>query len=128
MELVQSGVAYVSYLVMSNELNTPKLMICPEDNNPRRVTATSFVQPSAGVPSYGVAFTNNCNVSYFVGVDANIARPARLIVGDANFTANNTSLSAGMVWLRTNDLVAWGKDMHHQKAKAALINKGSNLR
>ncbi|MFO1513270.1 MAG: hypothetical protein U1F83_10220 [Verrucomicrobiota bacterium] len=115
-ELVQSGFAYASYLVMSNELNTPKLLICPEDPNPRRVVATTFVQHEPGIPGYGVSFVNDSNVSYFVGVDANVARPTRFISGDANLLVNNSPSEPGMLLLWTNSRVSWQKDMHLQKA------------
>lgn len=115
-ELVQSGFAYASYLVMSNELNTPKLLICPEDPNPRRVIATVFTRPETDVPGNGIPFTNDCNVSYFVGVDANVARPTRFISGDANLLVNDSPSEQGMLLLWTNSHVSWQKDMHLQKA------------
>src|ERR1051325_11361613 len=31
MELVNSGAAWVHFMVMSNELNTPKVLFCPQD-------------------------------------------------------------------------------------------------
>jgi prepilin-type processing-associated H-X9-DG protein len=116
MEWVQIGFAYGSYLVMSNELNTPKLLICPEDPNPNRIVATTFARTETNIPSYGIPLTNNCNVSYFVGVDANVARPTRLLSGDANFLVNDSPPDAGMLLLRTNSRVAWQKEMHLQKA------------
>lgn len=122
MEWVQGGFAHGSYLVMSNELNTPKLLICPEDPNPRRVVATSFIQPHLDVPRHGISFTNNCNVSYFVGVDANIARPARFISGDANFLVNDSPSGSGMVLLWTNSRVTWAAEMHLQKANLGLAD------
>jgi prepilin-type processing-associated H-X9-DG protein len=115
-ELVQSGFAYASYLVMSNELNTPKLLICPEDPNPRRVVATVFTRPETDAPGYGIPFTNDSNVSYFVGVDANVARPARFLSGDANLLINDSTCGPGLVPLWTNSRVSWQKDMHLQKA------------
>ncbi len=110
-EWIQAGFAYASYLVMSNELNTPKLLICPEDSNPNRVVATTFTR----IPGYGIPLTNNCNVSYFVGVEANVARPTRFLSGDASLLVNDASTGAGMLLLWTNSHVAWQKGTHLQK-------------
>src|SRR5262245_4694744 len=42
MELVDSSPAFVHFLVMSNELSTPKILICPQDPDPNRANATTF--------------------------------------------------------------------------------------
>jgi hypothetical protein len=56
MELVAIGNVAACFQVMSNELSTPKILVCPQDTH--RVRATSF---SAGF--------DNSHVSYFVGLD-----------------------------------------------------------
>ena len=116
MEWVQNGFAYASYLVMSNELNTPKLLICPEDPNPTRVVASRFTRIETDAPGTEILFTNNSNVSFFVGMDANVARPTRLLSGDAGLLVNDSPPGAGILLLRTNSPVAWQKEMHSQKA------------
>jgi len=55
-ELVEIGIVYLHFQVMSDELNTPKLLICPQ--HARRNFATNF----AGL--------KNGHISYFVGLDA----------------------------------------------------------
>src|SRR5258708_17009284 len=42
MELVLSGIVWPHYSVMSNELSTPKILVCPEDAVRQRWTATTF--------------------------------------------------------------------------------------
>src|SRR6266516_3654392 len=42
MELVESGNVYVHFLVMSNELNMPRILFCPQESNPKRQPATTF--------------------------------------------------------------------------------------
>jgi len=71
MEFAESGNTFRHFQVMSNELNTPKILVCPDDN---RTAATSFAK------------LNNQNVSYFVGLDAEEARPQMLMTGDRNVT------------------------------------------
>jgi type II secretory pathway pseudopilin PulG len=59
------------FQIMSNELNMPKILVCPADT---RVAAADF------------AHLNNQNVSYFVGLDANEMSPQRFLDGDRNIT------------------------------------------
>lgn len=65
MEAVLAGDVAMMLRVMSNELNTPKILVCPADQ--RRVAATVF---DLTAPRPALPFVNNSNVSYFVGVDA----------------------------------------------------------
>jgi len=98
-ELVQSGIAYVSYQVMSNELTTPKLLICPLDTN--RFAATSF----------SIGFGNQ-NVSYFVGVDASESLPDAWLAGDDNFEISGVPVKSGLLELATNTPIAWTAARH----------------
>ena len=70
------------FLCMSNELRTPKILFCPaEYENAYRQTATNF----AGVAVPGaVPYTNDLNVSYFIGVDATAIYPRMHQAGDHN--------------------------------------------
>jgi prepilin-type N-terminal cleavage/methylation domain-containing protein len=70
---------YVTYLVMSNELNTPRVVVCPGDLDQRQ-PKTSFI-PN---PHPAAEFTNNGVTSYFVGRDAEESTPQMLIAGDRN--------------------------------------------
>ena len=56
------------FIVMSNELNTPKVLFCPADGfDATHVQSTTWM----GTPSANdVAYVNYLNVSYFVGIDA----------------------------------------------------------
>lgn len=73
------------FQVMSNELNTPKIVACPSDfskSGDGTATVVSVAQ------NWGV-FTNK-NLSYFVEGDASDKYPKMLLVGDRNI-----GLSAG---------------------------------
>ncbi len=70
------------YAVMSNELSTPKIILCPSDSKKR---------PAASWPamlrSNGNAVTDpNKSVSYFVGTTANEEQPQSILGGDRNLT------------------------------------------
>ena len=62
-----SGV-FSMFFVMSNELNTPKILFCPSDGfDATHVSATTWKATATGGD---FAYTNYLNVSYFVGIDA----------------------------------------------------------
>lgn len=81
--------------VMSNELSTPKLLVCPSDE---RNAHTNFLMIAAGQPGPGPAsgtiFPNGqgqlCNgfVSYFLGINGNEETPQMLLAGDRNIFGN----------------------------------------
>jgi len=104
MELINSGPAYVHFLVMSNELSTPKILVCPDD--PERINATTF---SANCVPGQVPFTNDSYLSYFVGVDANPDLPNALLSGDRNLAVDNVPVRAGMQRIWTNSTLTWFK-------------------
>src|SRR6266853_118798 len=79
MELVDSGVVYTHFQVMSNELSTPKILVCPQD--PVGIYASTFSATVSREAPSEVPFTSNTNVSYFVGIDANQARPSMFLSG-----------------------------------------------
>jgi prepilin-type N-terminal cleavage/methylation domain-containing protein len=78
---------YEVFCCMSNELSTPKILVCPSDDS---TAHTNFlVVPKATgtttVPSSGGQFSMcNVNISYFIGRDAQEANPQMLLDGDRN--------------------------------------------
>jgi hypothetical protein len=89
MESIATGDVVTCFLVMSNELSTPKLLICPSDA--AHTYATNF----------GDSF-NRSNISYFVGVDADEAHPERIMSGDDNFAVDGVPLKSGLSEVATN--------------------------
>jgi prepilin-type processing-associated H-X9-DG protein len=86
-QLVSMG-TFGFFLVMSNELKTPKILFCPAEYEAScRQPATTFVNAPLG--TNGVPYTNNLNVSYFVGVDALDSLPRTLMMGDHNLGDGN---------------------------------------
>ncbi len=123
MEQAQLGSAYVVFLVMSNELSTPKILFCPNESNRKRVQAITFAPTGPlGSPSGLVPFTPANNLSYFVGLDADEAKPDTIISGDDNFTIGKVRLSAGLLLLDTNSPVTWTKERHGNMGNLALAD------
>jgi prepilin-type N-terminal cleavage/methylation domain-containing protein len=76
------------FQVMSNELNTPKVVICPGDD---RVAATNF---NSSPQVLGGDFNGNLDVSYFIGLDCSETSPGMLLAGDRNMYGPNTGDNA----------------------------------
>ena len=71
------------FMVMSNELSTPKIVICPSENEPRMQSST-FAGTIPANSANIVPYTNDMNTSYFVGVDAVDTNPNMFLTGDHN--------------------------------------------
>jgi len=102
MELIATGNVAACFQVMSNELSTPKVLLCPEDI--RRVRATNF------------STLNSSNISYFVGLDADPSRPQMFLSGDDNFAINGVPVKSGLLKLSMNIPVAWASGRHRHVA------------
>lgn len=130
-ELVGNGAAYPHLRVLSNELNTPKILVCWADT--KRVEEMGKV-----MAAYALArgtnrgytppfFPTNFPVSYFVGVDAQPDRPKILLSGDANLTVGGKSAKSGLLSVWTNTPVAWAKPLrpYHGEGGNILTVDGS---
>lgn len=119
---------------MSNELSTPKIVICPADSF-HTTAATNFVGPT-GTPFGGTGGDFNAlggangRVSFFVAGDATEADPQMIVMGDLNlgnvpsganqpaagrYTSAQVLAPSGNM---TPTTVAWTIDTH---------NKGGNI-
>ena len=122
MELVESGNVYVHFLVMSNELNTPKVLFCSQESNPERQAATTFLSAIPPGASNQVPFTNDYNMSYFLGVDAVDTSPQMFLAGDDNLAVRGLRVTRGIHSLWTNTSVAWTKDRHVKQGNICLAD------
>lgn len=104
-ESVTNGEVFRHFQVMSNELNTPKILICPTD---QRVAS----------PDFKIGFSNT-NISYFVGVDAQDSYPEMLLVGDRNLT-NGSPMPNGLLFLTTNSAAGWTHELHRLEGNIGL--------
>jgi prepilin-type N-terminal cleavage/methylation domain-containing protein/prepilin-type processing-associated H-X9-DG protein len=85
------------FAVMSNELNTPKILYCPSEYQSGRVQATMF-GPSSTVAPIQQGFFSDIQASYFIGVDAADTSPQMFLAGDHNMglQANSAGPSPGV--------------------------------
>jgi prepilin-type N-terminal cleavage/methylation domain-containing protein/prepilin-type processing-associated H-X9-DG protein len=87
------------FQVLSNELVTPNLLVCPADT---REHAASF----SGL--------KNENLSYFIGIQADPARPNSILAGDRNLT-NDYSGRGTIRYLGPNATLRWTPELHRFK-------------
>ena len=107
-EFAEFGLVVPHLLVISNELTTPKLLICPSD---RKTVASDFGELRDG------------NISYFVGLEASQTKPLSLLAGDRNIT-NGSPGTDRVLLLKTDQAVGWTKEIH-QHAGNVLLGDGS---
>jgi prepilin-type N-terminal cleavage/methylation domain-containing protein len=95
------------FMVMSNELSTPKILVCPsEADSAHAVTATTFAGLITGTTASASPYTNDLEVSYFVGVDAQDTFPQMLLDGDHNMGGNASPPTTGYQWGMANQSFA----------------------
>ena len=103
-EITNSPQVFLHFQAMSNELVTPKVLVCPVDS--KRQRASDFLNVSNAS-----SFQSNSNLSYFVNFDANESKPERLLSGDRNITGGIFT-NGFLRLLRTNSAAGWEKGLH----------------
>jgi prepilin-type N-terminal cleavage/methylation domain-containing protein len=106
-EFTQSGYAltgefyfaYRHFQTLSNDLVTPKPLVCPSDTR---------------VPAMDFASLSNQNVSYFVGVKADFSQPNSILAGDRNIT-NDWTAPATMLHWGPLQHIRWTQELHRFK-------------
>jgi hypothetical protein len=109
----EKGEIHINYLsdpteyirILSNELSTPKIVICPQDN---RQEATNWINFS------------RTNISYFVSPDAAEVYPQSFLVGDRNITNILGRLRPGLRAISTNYPVGWDDTIHKNQGNACM--------
>jgi competence protein ComGC len=109
-ELVVTGQVFIHFRAMSNELSTPKMLVCPWDKT--KTAANNFAS----------GFSDK-NVSYFVGTDAVETHPQMLLSGDRNLASQGQSIKPGLFVLTTNNAsLTWTKGLHHSCGNIGLAD------
>lgn len=102
------------YVSMSNELATPKVLVCPVDARTRtRTRAQDFLGP-----------LNNNNLSYFVGLDATTKNPATILSGDWNISGSTTS-NGSLRWFTAKVPAIWTSNVHEHGGNIGLADGSS---
>jgi prepilin-type processing-associated H-X9-DG protein len=98
---------FMSFRVMSNELNNAAILHCPADDR----------EPPGGFATLG-----NNNLSYFVGLDADESRRGMFLSGDRNLATNGVDVVPGLVLLTPDLSVGWSATMHNGRGNFGLAD------
>jgi prepilin-type N-terminal cleavage/methylation domain-containing protein/prepilin-type processing-associated H-X9-DG protein len=129
-----------NFSVMSNELNTPKIVYCPAEWDSSRSNSTTFAT-SIPAGQQGSPFKERWSVSYFVGVDADETQPQMFLYGDhamgnGQAAPNNNAATIGYVGgtaasypptnnTSGNPTAAWLDNSQHGKQGNVALADGS---
>lgn len=106
-EFAASAEVWRHFQVISNELNTPRILVCPHDKERNKVT--------------DFAALNNSHISYFIGLSADETKPQTILSGDRNLTAGGKLLQ-GTISLSTNAVLGWTSFHHIDSGNIALAD------
>ena len=105
LEYAATAEVFRHFLAMSNELSTPRILVCPNDD---REAASQW------------RLLSNANISYFVGLHAGVTAPQLLLAGDRNLTTNGVGVRSGIIALSTNSVVGWSREIHDGQGNIVL--------
>ncbi len=116
------------FQVLSNELSTPKVVLCPSDPS-RSAVATNFTSTVA--PAGVNGDFNASKVSYFIGTEAMDTDPQMVLYGDFNIGTgvagnNNAATAAFTVATRqtttplNGNIWAWTEQAHAKQGNLVL--------
>jgi len=101
MKLICNEKSFVLWQTMSNELGSPKLLLCPEDT-----------EHNEAPNNFSTEFSD-ANISYFFNLDAAEAYPQMILDGDDNLAVNGVRVPPGVLNLSMNCSVTWTKERHN---------------
>jgi hypothetical protein len=110
LESARSGNILASFLAMTNELVSPKILTCPSDKARQRTGSFTALSQR--------------NISYFIALDCPSDSPQAILAGDRNVKADN-STTKGCLTIRSNSVVGWTKEIHSYAGNLALADGSS---
>jgi prepilin-type N-terminal cleavage/methylation domain-containing protein len=125
---------YYAYALLTNELNTPKVLACPSDGGTTEADFFPYFKNDGTTTTPDIAgqtkYLNNNNVSYFIGIDSTEEQPQLWLGGDRNIVANGTVGTKPAVTIRTTDIGAnngnntyqWSSEIHQDNGNTALAD------
>lgn len=125
----KAGTIFRHFASLSNELSTPKIVLCPSDSGRIEANNWSTNKATGAAAATTVPFYSNTNISYFVNLEADETRPQAFLSGDRNLMTTNstpmkrTDIKVGAITtIKTNvlDGVGWSKDMHIEQGDICM--------
>jgi len=124
------------FMVMSNELSTPKVVMCPAEYDSARTISSTFAGTIPNNSANTIPYTNDLNTSYFVGVDAADTFPQMFLTGDHNLGNGNPptaayqgsagnqafAVSLGTNFPANNSATGWMDNQHSKQGNVGLAD------
>ena len=92
--------------ILSNQLSTTKILICPSDSR-------AAEPPPEGAPK---------NISYFASLTASEPSPTTFLSGDRNLQVDGNDVPPGLLELTSNTQLTWSKAMHNKQGNIAMAD------
>lgn len=114
--------AWYHYTVISNDLGTPKVLVCPSDSINKTV-ATDW----SNNPNYGFVGLKDRALSYFIATEARETLPQHHLVGDRNARGQDgaSCMVAGIFGSITSlypESAEWDNTMHQKSGNIAVTD------
>ena len=94
---ISDSTSFHHFQTLADELHTPRMVLCPADT---RLPATNFVA------------LRNENVSYFIGLNAQLAKPDSILAGDRSITNDYISAPCCILRLDPGGAIRWTRELH----------------
>lgn len=96
---------YYAFALLSNEVNTPKVLACPSDGQTTEADYFPIFDNNGqalttGTGAQGTMYAeneNNANVSYFIGIDSKEEEPQLWLTGDRNMVVATAKTGGGYI-------------------------------
>lgn len=110
METAQDGNVASIFKMMSNELSTPKILVCPADAH--HSVAKNFSK------------LDNSGISYFASLSASDDQPQTILIGDDNFAIGSKAVKSGLLNFSTSASISWTAERHRNPNDVGAGNLG----
>ena len=110
-----AGDVWRQFQVASNEITSPKVLVCPSDGQKSR--AASFEIGGTN------PFDSNNRLSYFIGPDADETKPQTILTGDRNLRLGAGAAGATLSVSQGNyQTVTWTSEIHVNNGNLGLAD------
>ncbi len=127
----KAGSNYYTFMVLSNELSTPKIIVCPSDkkteaavwNKDATRPKASVFEMTDGALSYGIGTDGSeQNPQSFIAIDRNITNSARTVTTKAYYGDFGVDYKTQKALI---DSAGWTQTEQHQGQGNAVMGDGS---
>ena len=123
---------YQVFGVMSNELSTPKVLVCPSDDATAHTNFTMTLNAVGSVAQGNQYTLANVYVSYFIGRDCQEGQPQMMLGGDRNIYGGQAGTAPGVGISQTPNWTTvpnngYGNSSRANPAQNATVAMGSNI-